>query len=78
MTSPKAARQEDHVTIKSITAPSDDGVVEATRDSKGVWDINYPWFTERFVGSPTEVRARIRRTVKNRASNRRKQKTNDS
>ena len=48
----------------TITAPSDDGPVEAVRDAQGVWEINYPWFSERFAGTPTEVRARIRRTVK--------------
>jgi len=55
--------------ISVITFPTDEGNVEATRLRDVVWEINYPWFSERFAGSVAEVRARIKRTVKNMEAN---------
>ena len=49
-----------------ITTPCEEGVVEATRDSNDrmMWTIGYPWFDERFHGSPIEVMAHMKRTVR--------------
>jgi hypothetical protein len=54
----------------TITVTSDDVVVEAIRDTQsGIWDVNYPWGSERFSGSPSEVRALIKRAVRMQTTN---------
>jgi hypothetical protein len=49
--------------VNVILLPFKDSSVEAIRQSNSIWDINYPWGSERYWGSPSEVRARIKQRM---------------
>ena len=50
-----------HVTIRVYGIEA-----EAERQDTDVWTIAYPWGTERFEGSPAELRERMKDALKSR------------
>lgn len=51
--------------MKRLEVPCDEGVVEATQESAGeAWNIGFPFGDRRYHGNEAEVRAFIKREMK--------------